>query len=156
MSVAQTVIEDALVEMLRQTGPCTMDEVANALPYHSWSELFSAVDEMSRKGRVVLRRLTGSGYQLSVPTAPQMIAAARRQRTQVLFCVGCGYLRDELQPYSHNGQAQWVEARQYLKKYGLTWVELDRTNDMCPACARVVACGRRRNAPLAAAMAAAR
>lgn len=156
MSIAQTVIEDALIEMLRQTGPCTMDEVANALPCHSWSELFSAVDEMSRKGRVVLRRLTGSGYQLSVPTATQMIAAARRQRTQVLFCVGCGYLRDELKPYSHNGQAQWVEARQYLKQYGLTWVELDRTDDMCPACTRVLDCGRRRVPSRAEAMTTAR
>jgi hypothetical protein len=150
----QTLIKDAVIKILLQTGPRTLDDVAEALPVHNWNELFSAVDEMSRDGRVVLRRLAGSGYQLSVPVASLRIAAGRQQRTQVRFCVGCGYLCDEIQP--HNGQAHWVEARLYLKRYGLTWNELDRTDDMCPPCARVLACGRRRISPRAAAMTAVR
>ncbi|MGE3979785.1 MAG: hypothetical protein AB7F94_19685 [Nitrospira sp.] len=137
-----TLIEDAVIKILLQTGPRTLDDVAEALPVHNWNELFSAVDEMSRDGRVVLRRLAGSGYQLSVPVAPLRIAAGRQQRTHVRFCVGCGYLCDEIQP--DNVQGHWVEARHYLKKYGLTWNELDRTDDMCPPCSRVLACGRRR------------
>ncbi|MDH4085363.1 MAG: hypothetical protein OEU99_17685, partial [Nitrospira sp.] len=62
----QTLIEDAVIELLLKSGPYTMDEVTAALPHHNWSELFSAVDDMSRDGRVVLRLLAGSGYQLSV------------------------------------------------------------------------------------------
>jgi hypothetical protein len=150
----QTLIEDAVIKILLQTGPRTLDDVAEALTAHNWNELFSAVDEMSRDGRVVLRRLAGSGYQLSVPVAPLRIAAGRQQRSQVRFCVGCGYLCDEIQP--DNGQAHWIEARHYLKRYALTWIELDRTDDMCPACTRVLACGRRRIYPRAAAVTAVR
>jgi hypothetical protein len=152
-STTQTLIEDAVIEILRRTGPRTIDDVAEALSGHNWSELFSAVDEMSRDGRVVLRRLAGSGYQLSVPLASLRIAAGRQQQTQVRFCVGCGYLCDEIQP--DNGQAHWVEACQYLKRNGVTWNELDRRDDVCPACARVFACGRRRVAPHTAALTAA-
>ncbi|NJN69940.1 MAG: hypothetical protein HC801_06530 [Nitrospira sp.] len=139
---AQTLIEDAVIEILLQSGPCTMDEVTAALPHLNWSELFSAVDDMSRDGRVVLRLLAGSGYQLSVPAAAPRIAAGGQRRPQVRFCGGCGYLRDEVQP--DHGLVQWVEARHYLKKYGVTWNELDRHDTICPACARVIACGRRR------------
>ena len=153
MPTTQMLIEDAVIEILRQRGPCTMDEVTAALPHYNWSELFSAVDDMSRDGRVVLRLLAGSGYQLSVPAATPRIAAGGQQRLLVRFCVGCGYLCDETQP--DNGQAQWIEARHYLKRYGFTWNELDRHDDICPACAHVQACGKRRVPPRAAAMAAA-
>jgi len=150
----QTLIEDAVIELLLKSGPYTMDEVTAALPHHNWSELFSAVDDMSRDGRVVLRLLAGSGYQLSVPAAAPRIAAGGQRRTLVRFCVGCGYLCDEIQP--DNGQTQWIEARHYLKRYGLTWNELDRHDDICPDCARVQACGTRRVSSTTAAVAAVR
>ena len=153
MPTTQTLIENAVIKILQQRGPCTMDELTAALPHLNWSELFSAVDDMSRDGRVVLRLLAGSGYQLSVPAAAPRIVARGQQQALVRFCVGCGYLRDEIQP--EHGQAQWVEARLYLKKYGVTWNELDRHDDICPACAHVQACGKRLVPPRAAAMAAA-
>jgi len=49
-------IEEAIMETLR-SGPCCFDEVVTDLPNFSWGEVFSAVDRMSRDGRVVLRQL---------------------------------------------------------------------------------------------------
>ncbi len=148
MSTAQTSIHDAVIDILARTGPCTMDEVVYSLPSYGWSEVFFAVDHMSRDGRLVIQRPSSSVYQLSLSASCQEHRIECGQRTErtgrppVHFCMGCGYLCDEIG--SEDGQSPWVEAHRYLKKYGLTWIELDRTDDMCPACARVVACGRRR------------
>lgn len=53
----------------------------------------------------------------------------------VRFCVGCGYLCDEIEP--GYGQTQWMDAHRYLTKYGLLWGDLDRTDNACPPCSRV-------------------
>ena len=58
-------IEDAIMEKLR-SGPCCFDEVVIALPNFSWGEIFVAVDCMSRDGRVFLRQLGYSTYQISL------------------------------------------------------------------------------------------
>ncbi|MDH4343552.1 MAG: hypothetical protein OEV71_10675 [Nitrospira sp.] len=57
---------------------------------------------------------------------------------RVRFCVGCGYLADAIQ--AEDGETLWTDANHYLKKYGLAWNELERRDDSCPACARVLAC----------------
>lgn len=148
MSTAQLAIEDAVIDLLAHTGPCTMDELVGSLPSHDWSKVFSAVDDMSRDGRLVLRRIPNFGYQLSLSPSSSPSKSVKRQGRKrpapVRFCVGCGYLCDEIEP--EDGQAPWVQAHRYLKKYRLTWVELDRTDVFCPACARVFACAR--TAPL--------
>lgn len=149
MSTTQLTIEDAVIDILAHTGPCTMDEVVKSLPAYDWSEVFSAVDEMSRDGRLVIRRLSSSIYQLSLSGSRQQHSTKRIKPSPVRFCVGCGYLCDET--HLHDGQTCWIEAHQYLKKYGLGWSSLDRWDDFCPACARVLACGRRRIPPRVAA-----
>ena len=53
------------MEKLR-SGPCCFDEVVTYLPNFSWGEIFVAVDCMSRDGRVVLRQLGSSTYQISL------------------------------------------------------------------------------------------
>jgi hypothetical protein len=58
-------IEEAIMEKLR-SGPCFFDEVVTYLPNFSWGEIFVAVDCMSRDGRVVLRHLSYSTYQISL------------------------------------------------------------------------------------------
>lgn len=63
-----TSVEDAVVEALENVGPCSLDDLVSQLPSHSWSDVFVAVDWMSRDGRVVLRRVPGSGYQVSRPS----------------------------------------------------------------------------------------
>jgi hypothetical protein len=62
-------IETAIVETLQRIGPCCLDDVVTSLPNSSWGEVFAAVDQMSRDGRVLLRQRGYSSYQLSI--APQ-------------------------------------------------------------------------------------
>ena len=61
------------------------------------------------------------------------------------FCAGCGHVFDEIQP--KGGEPQWMDAHEYLTKYGFHWEDLDRTNDACPPCARVFAIARGRVHP---------
>jgi hypothetical protein len=58
-------IEEAIIEKLR-SGPCCFDDVVTELSNFSWGEVFVAVDCMSRDGRVFLRQLGYSTYQLSL------------------------------------------------------------------------------------------
>ncbi|OAI46224.1 hypothetical protein AYO43_01470 [Nitrospira sp. SCGC AG-212-E16] len=58
-------IEEAIIEKLR-SGPCCFDDVVTDLPRFSWGEIFVAVDCMSRDGRVFLRQLGFSTYQISL------------------------------------------------------------------------------------------
>ena len=55
----------------------------------------------------------------------------------VRFCVGCGYLCDEIHP--EGGQPLWIDGHTYVMKYGVCWSDLDRRDDACPNCARVLA-----------------
>jgi hypothetical protein len=55
----------------------------------------------------------------------------------VRFCVGCGYLCDEMHP--EGGQPLWTDGHTYVMKYGVCWSDLDRRDDACPNCARVLA-----------------
>lgn len=153
MPIVQTGIQDAVIAILTNMGSCSMDQLVGSLPAHDWSEVFSAVDEMSRDGRLVLRRHShsNSGYQLSLSPSCLVGRQVSTRPSPVRFCVGCGYLCDEMAP--EDGQTPWVEATRYLQKYGLTWIELDRTDDFCPACSRVQACGTGRVPPRAAATA---
>lgn len=142
MSTAQSVIEDAVIEVLARTGPCTIDDMVKSLPALGWSEVFSAVDDMSRDGRLVIRRPSSSSYQLSLSASRPLKTPVSKRSAPVRFCVGCGYLCDEIDP--GDLQSPWVQAHRYLKKYRLTWIELDRNDGLCPACAYVQACGTRR------------
>ena len=77
-------IEAAIIEKLR-SGPCCFDDVVTGLPNFSWGEVFVAVDRMSRDGRVFLRQLGYSSYQISLcsqvayssSTSDQMVQTAR-------------------------------------------------------------------------------
>lgn len=58
-------IEEAIIEKLR-SGPCIFDDVVTGLPNFRWGELFIAVDCMSRDGRLSLRQVGYSTYQISL------------------------------------------------------------------------------------------
>ena len=58
-------IEEAIIEKLRG-GPCCFDEAVTNFPNFGWGEIFVAVNCMSRDGRVVLRQLGYSTYQISL------------------------------------------------------------------------------------------
>jgi hypothetical protein len=66
--------EEAVIEMLRKSGPCSFDDLIRYLPDLSWSEVFVAVDRMSRDGQLLIRRrlllrpLGSSSYQITLPS----------------------------------------------------------------------------------------
>ena len=49
---------------------CTLDELAQRLPAYSWAQVFAAVDRLSRRGTLKLRRTSRFGYALSVCSDP--------------------------------------------------------------------------------------
>jgi hypothetical protein len=61
-----TPIEEAIVERLRESGPCGLDDVVSSLSNSSWGAVFAAVDRMSRDGRLVLHQYSYSVYQISL------------------------------------------------------------------------------------------
>ena len=72
--------------------------------------------------------------------------------SSVRFCIGCGYVCDEIFPAGP--LAQWMDGHRFVTKYGVRWDELTRVDDVCPPCARVFAIARRGSigAPLGAEM----
>ncbi len=59
-------LEEAIVEKLRKTGPCCLDDIVTHLSGFSWGAIFIAVDRMSRDGRLLLRQRGYSTYQVSL------------------------------------------------------------------------------------------
>jgi hypothetical protein len=59
-------LEQDIIELLQIRGPCGLDDVVTYLPNRSWGEVFRAIDRMSRDGRVVLRQLGYSTYQIAL------------------------------------------------------------------------------------------
>ena len=61
-----TPIEADIIELLRSNGPCCLDDVVSCLPKLSWGEVFGAIDQMSRDGRVLFHQLSDSTYQIAL------------------------------------------------------------------------------------------
>jgi hypothetical protein len=72
-------IDEAIVEKLR-SGPCCFDEVVTYLPNFSWGEIFVAVDCMSRDGRVFLRQLGYSTYEISLGSRRTEFSSATSEK----------------------------------------------------------------------------
>lgn len=70
-----SAIQSAIRTDLMQKGPCTLQTLLNRLPQYSWSEMFAAIDQLSREGSLVLRHPTRFDYEVSVvpaqPTSQQ-------------------------------------------------------------------------------------
>jgi hypothetical protein len=63
-----TAEEEAVLKMLQRTGPCCLDTLVMQLPKLSWTEVFVAIDRMSRDGRVLLRQLGYATYEITLPS----------------------------------------------------------------------------------------
>jgi hypothetical protein len=63
-----SVQEKAVIEMMRKTGPCCLDDLVTHLLNLSWGEVFVAVDRMSRDGRLLLRQRGYSSYEITLPS----------------------------------------------------------------------------------------
>lgn len=65
--IDSTAEEEAVIDMLQRTGSCCLDALVIRLPHLSWGEVFVAIDRMSRDGRVLLRQLGYSTYEIALP-----------------------------------------------------------------------------------------
>lgn len=59
-------VESAIRIELASRGPCTLDALLLRLPQFSWNEVFTAIDQLSREGRLVLRHPTRFDYEVSI------------------------------------------------------------------------------------------
>ena len=66
-------VQSAIQLHLSREGPCTLESLLTRLSQFSWSEIFSVVDQLSREGRLVLRRPARFGYEVSI-NPPQVIS----------------------------------------------------------------------------------
>jgi hypothetical protein len=62
-------IQSTIRSVLMQQGPCTLDTLLERLPQFSWCEIFTAVDQLSREGRLVLRHPSRFAYEVSIGPA---------------------------------------------------------------------------------------
>lgn len=63
MSTARAGAEQAILNMLQRYEVLMMEDLITGRPDFSWSQLFLAVDRLSRKNLIALRRI-GLGYQI--------------------------------------------------------------------------------------------
>jgi len=69
MITIHATTDERIIEILESSGPCSLDDVVRFLhPHLSWSDVFVAVDRMSRDGRLLLRQLGYSTYQIALPS----------------------------------------------------------------------------------------
>ena len=78
------LLEEAIVEKLRVDGPCCFDEIVTGLPNFSWGQIFVAVDCMSRDGRVFIRKLGFSTYQVSLGSRLTYSSSTSSQTVQTI------------------------------------------------------------------------
>ena len=60
--------ERIVIERLRKTGTCFLDELVTSLPQLSWGDVFTAVNRMSRNGLLLIRQVSYSTYQITLLT----------------------------------------------------------------------------------------
>ena len=49
-------LEARILEQLNEEAVIGLDSLIQMLPEHSWNQIFHAVDQLARAGRIVLRR----------------------------------------------------------------------------------------------------
>lgn len=87
MAYAVTV-ESAIRDELISRGPCTFEALVQRLSQFSWNEVFAAIDQLSRDGRLVLRHTTRFDYEVSIGLTqpdPELIRAGWDAEGDVLW-----------------------------------------------------------------------
>jgi hypothetical protein len=59
-------LEDLVRSALRLSGPTSIDHLVGLVPSASWSQIFLAVDRLSRSGLVTLRRTPHGEYRVAL------------------------------------------------------------------------------------------
>lgn len=66
MSRHHSRCEELVLGVLRSSGSLTIEQATAKLPELSWNELFHAVDALSRRGDIALRK-RGYEYEMTYP-----------------------------------------------------------------------------------------
>jgi len=67
MSNQQSPREDLVLHLLESSStPLTLEEVTERLPQLSWNQVFLAIDVLSRRGGITLKK-RGYEYEVSAP-----------------------------------------------------------------------------------------
>ncbi len=72
--------ESAIMDLLHAAGKLTVEEIVALVPSLSWSQLFLAMDVLSRTGDVILRR-EGFTYTMEMAKPSPVLAGASRGTT---------------------------------------------------------------------------
>ncbi len=68
----------AILERVSKRAPVNLEDMTFLLPGCTWNQLFSAIDHLSREGKVALRRVGRCTYLLSL--GPQFTGRHSLQR----------------------------------------------------------------------------
>jgi hypothetical protein len=72
--------ESMIMDLLRSSGRLTVEEIVERIPGLWWSQLFLAMDVLSRTGDIILRR-EGFTYTLETANPPPVLAGASHGTT---------------------------------------------------------------------------
>ena len=79
MGPMQINVETAILQYLDEQNACTIEEVFRALSHFTFNQIFSAIDRLSREGRVRLQHPTPCTYLITAarpgPRSPQSPSA---------------------------------------------------------------------------------
>ncbi len=70
MSHHLTIHESLVLDILRRSHSLTIEQMTVQLPELSWSTLFHAIDSLSRRGAIVLRR---KGFEYELRARPSTV-----------------------------------------------------------------------------------
>lgn len=59
-------IASIILQNLKQLGPYTPEELVQRLPAYTWNQVFSAIDQLCRDGRLTLRQPSRFEYVISL------------------------------------------------------------------------------------------
>lgn len=62
-------IASIILQDLKQLGPCTPEELVQRLPTYTWNQVFAAVGQLFRDGRLTLRQPSRFEYVISLSSA---------------------------------------------------------------------------------------
>ncbi len=62
----KVTVESAIRAELMRRGSCTLEALLDGLAQYSWSQVFAAIDQLSREGELTLRHPSRFGYEVSI------------------------------------------------------------------------------------------
>ncbi|MGE3978909.1 MAG: hypothetical protein AB7F94_15185 [Nitrospira sp.] len=74
------MIESTIRMELSRNGPCALRALIKRLPQFSWNESFAVIDQLSRKGTLVLRRRAEADYEFDYEVSACPIPEPSREQ----------------------------------------------------------------------------